>query len=420
MPDPSKVRGADIPAPIRYLRTSWSTDPFALGSYSFLPPNPLGPSVRAHLASSVGSRLHFAGEATCDEAASTTAGAVLSGRRAAKEVLSRVGHDRPEESTVTVVGAGFAGLACARKLTDEGLRVNVVEARARVGGRAWTLSVEGMPTDLGPSWIHGHKGNPMAQLLRAAGGRRHHFDEENVAGRVSEGFRELERHTRKLDELGPPDSTPISAALPSDPSPALRYAANTVYAQEYGAEPHELAVTADREGVGGHGGDLLLVDGYEQLVSQVRGDLPVRTEAVVTEIRHDAEGTTTVLDTGEEIRGDHCVVTVPLGVLKAEKITFRPGLPEDKRNAVETLGMGLLDKLWLWFPEVFWDTEAHVLEWCDPQDPGLWSWWVNGYRAFGRPVLLGFNGGDHAHALATLGDEEVVDSAMDALRRMHA
>src|SRR5690625_268116 len=52
MPHPPRAHEADIPAPTRYLRTSWATDPFALGSYSFLPPNPLGASVRAHLARS--------------------------------------------------------------------------------------------------------------------------------------------------------------------------------------------------------------------------------------------------------------------------------------------------------------------------------------------------------------------------------
>src|SRR5699024_7980910 len=86
MPHPPTDHDADIPAPTRYLRTSWATDPFALGSYSFLPPTPLGASVRAHLAASVGARLHFAGEATSHEAPATTAGAVLSGRRAARRV----------------------------------------------------------------------------------------------------------------------------------------------------------------------------------------------------------------------------------------------------------------------------------------------------------------------------------------------
>jgi monoamine oxidase len=39
---------------------------------------------------------------------------------------------------VAVVGAGFAGLACAADLTESGIDVTVFEARARVGGRVWT------------------------------------------------------------------------------------------------------------------------------------------------------------------------------------------------------------------------------------------------------------------------------------------
>jgi monoamine oxidase len=39
---------------------------------------------------------------------------------------------------VAVVGAGFAGLACAADLAGAGVDVTVFEARARVGGRAWS------------------------------------------------------------------------------------------------------------------------------------------------------------------------------------------------------------------------------------------------------------------------------------------
>lgn len=39
---------------------------------------------------------------------------------------------------VCVVGAGFAGLAAAWRLHQAGLRVIVLEARNRVGGRSWT------------------------------------------------------------------------------------------------------------------------------------------------------------------------------------------------------------------------------------------------------------------------------------------
>ncbi|MFR9796926.1 NAD(P)/FAD-dependent oxidoreductase [Streptomyces sp. MS06] len=50
---------------------------------------------------------------------------------------------------VVVVGAGLAGLACARDLRDAGLRVRVLEAGDRVGGRTRTDRVEGCVVDRG-------------------------------------------------------------------------------------------------------------------------------------------------------------------------------------------------------------------------------------------------------------------------------
>ena len=58
-------------------------------------------------------------------------------------------------SRVVIVGAGAAGLAAASRLAAAGYDVKVLEARERVGGRAHTGRVNGMPIDLGPMWIHG-------------------------------------------------------------------------------------------------------------------------------------------------------------------------------------------------------------------------------------------------------------------------
>mmetsp|Transcript_43721 Transcript_43721/g.103246 ORF Transcript_43721/g.103246 Transcript_43721/m.103246 type:complete len:427 (+) Transcript_43721:84-1364(+) len=50
---------------------------------------------------------------------------------------------------VVVVGAGVAGLSCARELEAAGLEVDVLEASSRVGGRVQTDSVRGFLLDVG-------------------------------------------------------------------------------------------------------------------------------------------------------------------------------------------------------------------------------------------------------------------------------
>jgi monoamine oxidase len=51
---------------------------------------------------------------------------------------------------VCVVGAGYAGLTTARRLTQAGKSVAVLEARDRIGGRIWTFHLaDGSPVDRG-------------------------------------------------------------------------------------------------------------------------------------------------------------------------------------------------------------------------------------------------------------------------------
>jgi monoamine oxidase len=58
------------------------------------------------------------------------------------------------EADVCVVGAGFAGLTAARRLTHAGLSAVVLEARDRVGGRAHTeVLPDGTAIDHGGAWL---------------------------------------------------------------------------------------------------------------------------------------------------------------------------------------------------------------------------------------------------------------------------
>ncbi len=80
---------------------------------------------------------------------------------------ARAGTTR--EADVCVVGAGLAGLTAARRLSQAGRSVVVLEARDRVGGRVWTkTSRDGVPVDMGACFI-GPRHDRMHALTKEMG-----------------------------------------------------------------------------------------------------------------------------------------------------------------------------------------------------------------------------------------------------------
>jgi len=59
-----------------------------------------------------------------------------------------------EAYDVVVIGAGFAGLTAARELGTRGLRVAIVEARDRIGGRTFVTERRGQKFEIGGTWVH--------------------------------------------------------------------------------------------------------------------------------------------------------------------------------------------------------------------------------------------------------------------------
>jgi monoamine oxidase len=100
-------------------------------------------------------------------------------------------------------------------------------------------------------------------------------------------------------------------------------------------------------------------------------------------------------------------------------VEFVPALPATKRAAIERLGMGVLDKIWMRFDEVFWPMDQNMFGRISAQ-AGLWAEWVNlaKFHPQRAPILLGFNAGAAARKVEALSDEDARESALDALRDM--
>jgi len=73
----------------------------------------------------------------------------------------------PRDADVVVVGAGAAGIAAARRLSAANVKVAVLEATDRLGGRCQTdLTTFGIPFDRGARWLYAQDSNPVAKLAR--------------------------------------------------------------------------------------------------------------------------------------------------------------------------------------------------------------------------------------------------------------
>lgn len=112
------------------------------------------------------------------------------------------------------------------------------------------------------------------------------------------------------------------------------------------------------------------------------------------------------------------VVTLPIGVLQKGSVKFEPALPTEKQNAIATTGAGLLSKLFLRFPTVFWGEEAEFLTWISTEYD-RWNQWLNIAFYKNQPILMGFNAADYARQIAHWTDAEVVENTMSVLRTIY-
>ncbi len=346
---------------------------------------------------------------------------------------------RPEH--IIVIGAGMAGLSAATRLTQAGLSVTVLESRNRIGGRIWTSRAwPDVPVDLGASWIHGTRGNPLTALANRVGARRIATDYDNAITYDSHGKVLNESFEHYIDNTL---ATAIDRAVAKARTTVQDNALGTVLGKQFNAHtltPRQLAAyhfyvssTFEHEYAGDieamsvqsfddsddyAGEDVLFPDGYDALPNALAQDLDLRLNHPVTGITYNNKGVIVSTVTGDLV-ADRAIITLPLGVLKSDTIAFTPALPTAKRQAIRLLGMGVLNKTWLRFPSAFWPRQYDWLEYVSP-DKGRWCEWIGGFERYaGIPLLLGFNAARFGRDIEDWSDQDIVHSAMQTLRTLY-
>lgn len=136
----------------------------------------------------------------------------------------------------------------------------------------------------------------------------------------------------------------------------------------------------------------------------------------VCKVTRQYNGVVVSTEDGTNYFTDACIITVPLGVLKANIIKFEPELPTWKTSAIEDLGVGIENKIAMHFDRVFWpNVEVLGMVGPTPKDCG---YFLNLHKATGNQVLVYMAAGRFAQGVEKLSDKEAVDLVMSHLKKM--
>ena len=329
-----------------------------------------------------------------------------------------------------IIGGGIAGLTAARCLTEAGLQVTLLEARDCLGGRIHTHHTPQFPVELGAEFVHGR---PEEILALAAEGAVPIVPVEGKFRRKTHGsLANAGRLMEKVDKLfaGMPSDEPDQSfqyyldrtgAADDIKQQALRYVEGFHAADPALISVHSLirdsraeeAIQGDRQ--------YRISSGYCDLVRAVVERIDPKLcrtvkNAVVREIIWQ-RGEVVASTSTAEFKAPRAVITLPLGVLKANSVVFSPSLPE-KQNAMSFLEMGPVIRVSLCFATRFWqdDPEMADLSFLFTDDPEFPTWWTSNSLPY--PILTGWAAGPNAGAHAGRSHDEIIHSAVRALARI--
>ena len=321
------------------------------------------------------------------------------------------------DTEVAIIGGGAAGIAAGRRLAKAAIDCLVIEARPRLGGRAWTVTdASGFALDLGCGWLHSADRNPWVPVAQAQGFTIDKTPPPWTKAALPAGFPIAEQAAyaaafREFSErvgaaaAKEPDVAAASLLEPNGRWNNLIMAVGTYIS---GAELDRVSAR-DFDRYDDSGVNWRVTQGYGAAIAAYGEGLSVVLDCPVLQIDH--HGRRLKIETAKgTIAADRAIVTLPTSVLADKEFLFTPALP-DKTESARGLPLGLADKLFMSLDGADeFDKDSRLFGRTDRIGTATYH-----MRPFGRPLIEAYFGGSLARELEAGGERAFFDFAASEL-----
>jgi len=313
-----------------------------------------------------------------------------------------------------IVGAGMAGLAAGRALGEAGRSVQLLEARERIGGRAWTYHVEDLWFDLGCHWFHSADRNPLVPIARELGLA---IEQQGAHWAAPWNQKKLGARAQDLRDAFDRVHDAMEATLdgPDRAVSELMHLAGdwqgyvgAAYSWSTGALAESLSAQDLADGTSTDN-NWRTPTGLGDFTGRFGAGLPIKTDAAVNRLELTPTGVVASGPFGR-LEAKAAIVTVP--VSKLTDGTLALPLPESHRQALDGLPLGCNEKLFFRVEGTPFgppqDFQANLS--YDKVESAHYH-----IHEFGRPTVEAYFGGPLALRLGREGRAALADFALSEL-----
>jgi len=323
------------------------------------------------------------------------------------------------ETEVAIIGGGAAGVAAGRRLQQAAIDCLVIEARSRLGGRAFSVpDGAGNMLDVGCGWLHSADRNPWVKVAEAQGQTIDKSVPPWQRRALPVGFPPAEQ-----EEFGKAQRAffdRLAAAAKGPDTVASDYLEsgnrwndliNAICTYISGGDVDRLSVK-DFENYDGDETNWRIVEGYGTAIAAYGAGLRTALDCPVLQIDHS--GKRLKIETARgAITADQAIVALPTSIIGDKEYLFSPALPQ-KTEAARALPLGLNDKLFLSLEKAEeFDKDTRIFGGIGRPEIAMYH-----MRPFGRPQIEVYFGGRNAWRLEEEGDQAFFDFAKGDLVRL--